>query len=240
MKKQKDIASGRRRFLQRSLALIPLVSAGSALLRTSEAVAAAAPRLRADAPLFFTADEWRFLCAACRRLIPDDELGPGAVAEGVPAFIDKQMELPYGYGQLWYMQPPFADGVPELGYQSALVPRQVYRLGIAAVDVYCRQFFQAAFADLYATQQDEVLQALESGRLQFDMLPGPLFFEQLLENTREGYFSDPIHGGNQSMASWRLIGFPGARADYPWVMDHPNQGYPLPPVDISGKRGVKA
>jgi len=26
----------------------------------------------------------------------------------------------------------------------------------------------------------------------------------------EGMFSDPIYGGNQNKAGWRLIGFPGA------------------------------
>lgn len=60
----------------------------------------------------------------------------------------------------------------------------------------------------------------------------------MLENAKEGYFADPLHGGNQTLASWKLIGFPGARADYQQVMDNPGKPYPLGPVSISGKRSV--
>jgi gluconate 2-dehydrogenase gamma chain len=52
----------------------------------------------------------------------------------------------------------------------------------------------------------------------------------LLQNTREGYFCDPKHGGNKGMAAWRMINFPGARADYiDWVEQY-GRRYPLPPV----------
>jgi gluconate 2-dehydrogenase gamma chain len=30
----------------------------------------------------------------------------------------------------------------------------------------------------------------------------------------EGFFSDPIHGGNRNKASWRMLGFPGLPATY--------------------------
>ncbi len=42
-----------------------------------------------------------------------------------------------------------------------------------------------------------------------------------LQNVLEGYFSDPIYGGNKDMAAWKMIGFPGARYDYlEWVTRH--------------------
>ncbi|STW69178.1 gluconate 2-dehydrogenase subunit gamma [Klebsiella pneumoniae] len=55
------------------------------------------------------------------------------------------------------------------------------------------------------------------------------------KNTREGFFSDPIHGGNKGMVGWTLINFPGARADF---MDWVERGerYPFPPVSINGER----
>ncbi len=57
-----------------------------------------------------------------------------------------------------------------------------------------------------------------------------MFFGQLLQNTYEGYFCDPVHGGNRNMAAWKMIGFPGARADYmDWVHQY-GVKYPLPPV----------
>ena len=43
---------------------------------------------------------------------------------------------------------------------------------------------------------------------------GKTFFTMLLQNTKEGYFSDPIYGGNRGMAAWKMIGFPGAHYDY--------------------------
>ncbi len=236
-----DVARGRRRFLQQSLAFIPLATVvGRGVAPLSAQAAPAQGVSPGPVPLWFNPREWRFIIAACGRLIPEDALGPGAVSEGVPVFIDRQMEQPYGHGQLWYMQPPFAEAIPELGYQSPLVPREIYRGGIAAIDQHCQQHEQADFADLKPRQQDALLTQLEAGELNFSGLPGALFFTQLLDNTKEGYLADPQHGGNQTLASWTLIGFPGARADYQDQMDNPNKPYPLPPVSISGYRGRSA
>ena len=41
-----------------------------------------------------------------------------------------------------------------------------------------------------------------------------LFFQRLLQITMEGFFADPIHGGNRNKASWRMLGFPGLPALY--------------------------
>ncbi len=47
---------------------------------------------------------------------------------------------------------------------------------------------------------------------------GKAFFEQLIKDTQQGFFADPIYGGNRDMAAWKMIGFPGARYDYrDWV-----------------------
>ena len=44
-----------------------------------------------DAPLylFFNAEEVEFIEAACERLIPADEIGPGALDAWVPNYLDK-------------------------------------------------------------------------------------------------------------------------------------------------------
>ncbi|MBZ4328774.1 gluconate 2-dehydrogenase subunit 3 family protein, partial [Mycobacterium tuberculosis] len=88
---------------------------------------------------------------------------------------------------------------------------------------------------LSSEQQDEALGLWESGKAEFKQLPASLFFTYLLQNTREGFFSDPIHGGNKGMVGWTLINFPGARADF---MDWVERGerYPFPPVSINGER----
>lgn len=240
-KKKETIHSNlpRREFLRKTIALIPIAAV------TSSATFAAGTTDNKSSgvsqhyvPIYFNNDEWAFLLAACDRLIPNDNLGPGAVAEGVPVFIDKQMELPYGHGGLLYMQGPFVDAVPEMGYQSKLTPREVYRIGINAVNNYCSVKYGKAFIELTEPQQIEVLTQLDKGDIELESISGKSFFSQLLQNTKEGYFADPIHGGNQSMASWKLIGFPGARADFMDWVEQPNKPYPLPPVSISSKRSV--
>ena len=30
----------------------------------------------------------------------------------------------------------------------------------------------------------------------------------------EGFFADPIYGGNRNKASWRMVGYPGLPASY--------------------------
>ncbi|MEF2070156.1 gluconate 2-dehydrogenase subunit 3 family protein [Consotaella aegiceratis] len=62
------------------------------------------------------------------------------------------------------------------------------------------------------------------------------FFSLLLQNTKEGYFADPMYGGNHEMAAWVYIGFPGARANFREWVDQDNVPYPLGPVSISGER----
>jgi gluconate 2-dehydrogenase gamma chain len=62
-----------------------------------------------------------------------------------------------------------------------------------------------------------------------------MLFNAVYGNTIEGFFADPVYGGNRGMAGWKLVGFPGVRYDYRDVMDKPNQPYTLPPVGMQGR-----
>lgn len=199
--------------------------------------AATTAAARAYAPRFFTASEWAFVNAASARLIPNDALGPGALEAGVPEYIDRQMGTPWATGALWYMQGPFnAEAPATLGYQSQLTPQQIYRLGIAAADGFVLKAQGKSFSQLAAEEQDTALHAIESGHAVFDAVPSELFFSMLLQSVREGFFADPVHGGNRGLVGWKLIGFAGARADFmDWV--ERDVKYPLPPVALSGHRG---
>src|SRR5262249_2183198 len=97
-------------------------------------------RVSPIAPLF-TADEVAFVKAAVARLIPADDLGPGALEADVPYFIG-------------------------------------------------------------------------------------------LSDTKDGFFADPVYGGNKDMVGWKLVGFPGVAADYSELIARHNQPYPVEPVDI--------
>ena len=70
---------------------------------------AAAPLAAIDAAdnasyVFFTPTEAAFIEAAVARLIPDDDLGPGALKAGVPTFIDRQLAGDYGRAASWYLR----------------------------------------------------------------------------------------------------------------------------------------
>jgi gluconate 2-dehydrogenase gamma chain len=225
-------SSGRRDFLRTIASVVPAISiAGCAPYSSLRA-----SQLQAYSPRYFAREEWAFLQAACGRLIPADQNGPGAVEMGVPEFIDREMDGAFGHAATWYMQEPFASAEPELGYQSPLTPREVYRTGIAAVDVHCRKMYgNKSFAELPAETQDTVLTDLENGALDLAKLSGKTFFSFLLQNTKEGYLADPVHGGNRNMESWKMIGFPGARADFIDWVDRYGVRYTIGPVGISDR-----
>ncbi|MHB8287297.1 MAG: gluconate 2-dehydrogenase subunit 3 family protein [Caulobacteraceae bacterium] len=188
-------------------------------------------------PAYFTPAEWAFVQAACARLIPNDANGPGALEAGAAEYIDRQMGTPYGDAGSWYMHGPFVEAAPEFGYQSALTPKQQYRLNIPVIDAWCKAHLGAPFASLSAAQQDHVLKSVEAGEVKADGVSPKAFFSSfLLPNVLEGFFCDPMYGGNRDMVGWKLIGHPGSRADFLEWVDKPAP-YPYGPVDIYGRRG---
>jgi len=200
---------------------------------------------RANAPVgventsgwsWFTEAEAAFVTAAVGRLIPADDLGPGAVEAGVPVFIDRQLAGPYGRGERWYMQGPWGPGTPTQGWQTRLTPAGMYRAAIRSIDAaVAREGKAATFARLAATDQDAFLKTLENGDAKLDGVDAKDFFQQLLQNTLEGFWSDPIYGGNRDMVGWKLIGFPGARYDHSDFVARHGEKYPLPPVGLRGR-----
>lgn len=234
---------GRRPFLIGSLATIGVAVVGAKYAGNWFSAPPPAPiDLATYKPEFFDAAQWQFLCAACDRLIPADAEGPGALDTRVPVFIDRQMLTPYGKGDDWYMQGPFdSHASHHFGYQMPFPLQVLYEKGIALTDRYTQGRFGRAFHALTADQQDAVLHDLEKNRIDFAALGEPdlsagYFFTRLLDNTKEGYLADPQYGGNQGMAAWVMINFPGARASYTeWITKH-NVKYPLGPVSLSGEQ----
>jgi gluconate 2-dehydrogenase gamma chain len=187
-----------------------------------------------EAYAFFTRPEAAFVEAAVERLIPVNELGPGARDAGVAFFIDQQLNGQFGYAAKMYMQGPWQRGTPTQGYQLPLTPRDVYRLGIAETNAYARKQYGKSFDQLTsADHQDAILRALDEGTATFDSVPAKVFFEMLYANTVEGFFADPMYGGNRNKVGWKLVGFPGAAAAYVSFIERHNVPYKVDPVSIA-------
>jgi len=183
---------------------------------------------------FFSADEAATVEAFVDRLIPADELSPGGKDCGCAVFLDRQLAGPYGRYEGYYMSGPFQHGTKEQGMQSATTPAQSYRTALAALDRAVRgKFGGKPFAELSYEQKDEVIHGLEDGSLKLDATDGQEFFKLILKDTQNGFLADPIYGGNKDIASWKMIGFPGAHYDYRDWIDKHNERIPLPPVGIN-------
>jgi gluconate 2-dehydrogenase gamma chain len=186
--------------------------------------------------IYFTADEAAFVEAACARIVPADATGPGAVEAGVPLFLDRQLAGDYGKGARWYMQGPFGKSTGTQGYQSQYPPAGLYRAAIKAIGDHLGQSGGAPFHKRDPADQDAFLKDLSAGKVDLGAdLDGKAYFTLLLQNVMEGYFSDPIYGGNRGLAAWKMIGFSGARYDQRAYVLSYGKPYPLPPVGIGGR-----
>jgi gluconate 2-dehydrogenase gamma chain len=157
------------------LASVPLVQLS--------ALAAAVPSI---VPAF-TADQMRLIDAVVNRLIPSDELGPGAREAGVPSYLERS----------------FA------GHLSG--ERSAFSEGLANIDATARARHNTAFSQLSSDEQDEFLAAMERNEVSGFHPDSRTFFSRLRQLTLEGMFGDPWYGGNRGFAGWDLIRYPGPR-----------------------------
>ena len=184
----------RRQFIERTGVTaggVIALGVASGLPVLAEAPAATA---EAAAPAALTPGERAALRAILARLLPADELGPGAVEAGVDVYIERALA----------------------GAYAALLP--LYRQNLAAIDTTAKTMGAASFAALSAHQQDTLLQQLETGQstvqVPFSKQVAVLaaqFFPVLLGHMREGMFGDPMYGGNRNFAGWDLLGYPGIK-----------------------------
>src|ERR1700722_4419590 len=160
-----------RRAVLVSAALVP-VAALTVAAQTSQSALSAA--------------QLRILSAFVDRLIPKDELGPGASESGVPEYINRSLGDYLG------------------GEKTVFVE------GLEATDALARRSQNAAFVDLTPAQQDALLTSMENGSAEGFANSAP-FFNRVRRLALEGMFGDPYYGGNKNFAGWDLIKYPGPR-----------------------------
>lgn len=238
-----QLRTTRRWFLSSVAATIVAGGATSALARTFSgslpwASAAADPPvpLSASGWRFFSVGEGRIVNAIVDRLVPPDDLSIGGKEAGCAVYIDRQLAGDYGSSSRLYTKGPFLKGIPQQGYQGQLNPSDLYRRGLDAISKYVAAKYNGkVFDELSPEEQDHFLTELEADRIDLpDGVGGKEFFGFVLNNTMEGFFADPVYGGNKDMVSWKMLGFPGARYDYRDHVSKHNIPYPHPPVSILG------
>ena len=213
--------------------LAPLAPAQAAQAAEQAVPAAAAPA-EPEPFLTLSATEAAFLSAAADTMIPADELSPSGTDCGVVTYIDRQLAGAYGAGAKMYRSGPFRRGKPEQGYQLALTPRQYFAVGIAAANEWARKTYGKEFDRLAPPERSAALSAMEHGTAEFENFSARAFFVRLHAMVMEGFFADPMYGGNRNKVSWEMLGFPGLPATYADKVDaYFNKRYVAPPKSIA-------
>jgi gluconate 2-dehydrogenase gamma chain len=187
--------------------------AGCSPTQQTAAAPPPAPEAR-ETRLVLTPEEDAFFSAAAETLIPADDLSPSGAACGCVAFIDRQLASAWGAGAKMYRDGPFLNGTPEQGYQLPLTPHQFFQAGVRAANAWSTKTYGKTFDRLPVETRNAAMKAIEDGKAEFDAFESKLFFQRLLTITMEGFFSDPLYGGNRNKASWRMLGFAGLPATY--------------------------
>jgi gluconate 2-dehydrogenase gamma chain len=167
-----------------------------------------------EALLTLTATEAAFLGAAYDTFIPPDAHSPSGTDCGLLAFIDRQLAGAWGGGAKLYRSGPFIKGTREQGYQLSLTPREFFAAGIKATNEWTRKTYGKDFDRLSGADREAALKAMDAGKAEFNEINAKQFFEMLLQSAMEGFFADPIYGGNRDKVSWRMVGYPGLPATY--------------------------
>jgi gluconate 2-dehydrogenase gamma chain len=160
------------------------VIASAALVPVSAISSAAQPSATAGSAL--SAAQLRVLEAIVDRLIPKDELGPGATECGVANYINRSL-ADYLAGE-----------------------RPAFIAGLEATDAFARRTEDHPFTELPPERQDAVLTAMENDAAA-GFADARAFFARVRRLTLEGMFGDPSYGGNKNFGGWDLIRYPGPR-----------------------------
>jgi len=226
-----------RRRLLTGAGLVGLAAAAVASGEAAAQTTSPEPPSSASPPepfLALNATEAAFVVAAVNMLIPSDDLSPSGTDCGLAAYIDRQLAGAYGAGARLYRDGPFLKGKPEHGYQLPLTPKAFFSAGIAAANDWTHKTHGAAFDALGEANQIATLKAFETGAAAFDGLNSADFFALLLGLTYEGFFADPLYGGNREKAGWKMVGYPGLPGVYrDAIAKFKGRKYPNPPQSIA-------
>jgi gluconate 2-dehydrogenase gamma chain len=182
---------------------------------------------------FFDDAQRRTIGAAMARIIPTDH-EPGALEAGAIDFLDRYLSgIDYVYAKPDGSGFASPEGKRAEAWQQRIeIVRSKYLDGVDELNQRSRAEFGDDFAQLPTDQQDVILTLMEGPVLDQEQAreeaesvagftpPEPAlqqiageidldFFPLLVLHTRQGFFADPIYGGNRNRVGWDVINFPG-------------------------------
>jgi gluconate 2-dehydrogenase gamma chain len=169
-----------------------LIPGGTEAAPAAGPTAPTVPTAAPAGPLMnLTAHETEILSAMVDRLIPSDDMGPGAIEAGALRYIDRALS------------------------EAESDSLDAYRSGLAALDRYARYSRGAPFLELSDEAKDSVLIDVQLGGatgagVGFVGSSGS-FFNMVKSHTWQGTFGDPMYGGNVDFIGWDILGYPGVR-----------------------------
>ncbi len=171
-------------------------------------------------PAWLSDDEFEVLTAACDRTIPATEHGPGAVAAGVPGYIDGLLgAFTVDAPRIWARGPTSGrhggvaaftsfhalSPLDELAWRMRIegsrgLPEREFNGPVVGLQERYRAGLSALgsdFCDIDPADQDARLASMED------------FAELLFEHCCEGLYAAPEYGGNRDGSGWEAISFAG-------------------------------
>jgi hypothetical protein len=179
-------------------------------------------------PVWLTEDEYARLSAACDRMIPASESGPGALAAGVPDYIDGLLgAFTVDPPRIWAGGPtsgrmggkaaflafhklaPLDDLAWRMRIEGSLgLPEREFNGPVTGWQERYRLGLAALGDDFLGADPDE-----QETRLRSDKV----FSKLLYEHVCEGMYGAPEYGGNREAIAWHAIGFAGDTQPRGWT-----------------------
>jgi len=181
-----------------------------------------------SAPTWLTDDEYETLSAACDRMVPASDKGPGAVAAGAPDYIDGLLgAFSVDPPRIWAGGPTSGRMGGEAGFTSfhrltALDelawrmriegslgrPEREFNGPVTGWQERYRRGLAALGEDFTRVGPDE-----QDARLRSDREFAALLYQHLCE----GMYGAPEYGGNRDGTAWQAIGFAGDTQPRGWT-----------------------
>ena len=183
--------------------------------QASAAPAAAAAANAEPEPISCSPDRAGLLVAAADTIIPADELSPSGTDCGVATFIDRQLASAWGGGAKMYRSGPLHEGQAGARLSArAHAEANSSSAGIAAANEWSRRPTARTSIGSRPPTASRRFPRWRKAKPTSRISPRAPSSASFSPSPWQGFFSDPIYGGNRNKVSWQMLGYPGLPATY--------------------------